>query len=216
MLFSKALKLVINHQEGPREIFKEGSWKSVDPSQWNEDLRPIVHVGLGTGSRETQLAFLNMLAQKQELIFTQGGAQNPLVTPQEYYHVMEEMTEVMGYRSAEKFFKDPSRNQQPEQQQPPDPKLLEVQAKAEEAKAKLQLEQFKAESKQRLDEWKAQQELELAKWKAEAELALAEQKMRIETELAGQEMGAELVMGKHKIDADAEIKSNIRMGGKVG
>lgn len=215
MLFGKALKLLIRHQEGPREVFKDGAWKAVDPAKWNEDLRPIVHVGLGTGSRETQLAFLNMLAQKQELIFTQAGAANPLVTPQEYYNLMEEMTEVMGYRSADKFFKNPGQ-QQPQQEQAPNPKMLEVQVKSEEAKAKMELEKYKVESKQKLDEWKAQQELMLSKWKAEQELALAERKMNLEAELAGQEMGADLVMGKHKIDTDTEIKSSVRMGGKVG
>ena len=227
MLFRKILKTIVMNQDGPRTLQLTGKWVSVDPRSWNADMKVSVHVGLGTGSRETQLGYLNVIKQTQEQILLQAGPSNPIVTLENYYNTLSRMVETAGFRSPDPYFTDPTQNPQPQQEAPPDPKLVEIQQKGQLERAKMQQEgELKASQMQAELQMKAQQmqgEFLLKQWQMAAEAGLSERQMQLEAALKryGIEVDAELKAHAANVGAQAKVESarigsSVRMGGEVG
>ena len=143
-LFLGILHLVTSHQQTERIVRLRNKFVPIDPRQWDSEFDIVVNVGLGTADEEQRIAFLTQIAQKQEAILQQLGAQNPLVTPQQYAATLREIVEIGGFKDAGKFFNDPNmvgqmlQQQQAaaaqNQQQKPDPEMIKVQQDFEFAK----------------------------------------------------------------------------------
>ncbi len=150
-LFKSILALLIKYQDKPRVVRIGGKFQPFDPREWKADYDVSIHVGLGTGSHEQQLAMLQMILQKQEQVFMQYGAANPLVAVSQYRETLARMIEAAGFKSADSFFKTITPEQdaqlsQPQQQQP-DPNIeatkMLMQVEMEKTKAKSQIEAAK-------------------------------------------------------------------------
>src|SRR5690606_30312397 len=109
------------------------------------------------------VSVLRMIAEKQEAIMLQVGPANPLVTPKQLYNTYSKLVQEAGFKNPDAFFSDPEGEeaqermaQQPEP--PPDPKVVEAQAK-------MQLEQAKAQAQLQLEQQKAQVSVETAREK---------------------------------------------------
>lgn len=218
-LFRKILKTLVAHQDAPRSIQIGGQWVEVDPRSWNADMRVVVHVGLGTGSREAQLSYLNVLKQTQEQILLQLGPVNPICGLPQYYNTLARMVEAAGFRSPDAFFTDPSdpENAQRQPEPQPDPKVIEAQQK-------LELEREKSQADLALKAQQMQAEFLLKQWQMAIEKGLKEEQMMIEAQLKrfGIELQAEVkavgaVMGAAaKMNTSGKIGSNVQFGGEVG
>jgi hypothetical protein len=100
-----------------------------------------------------------------------GGKVN-LVGDRELYNTASELVKIMGYKNPDKFFNDPDATDpktgqllHPPVPPPPDPKVMAIQAQAENDKQELAL---KAE----LDKQKSQDAAALAQFKAETDAKL--------------------------------------------
>lgn len=198
-LFKAILALLIKYQDKPRVVRIRGQFTPFDPREWKADYDVSIHVGLGTGSHEQQLAMLQMILQKQEQIFMQYGAANPLVAVSQYRETLAKMIEAAGFKSADAFFKTITPEQdaqlaQPQQQQP-DPNLQSAQIIAqierEKTQAKAQIEAAKLDlERQQLEAEFTRKGIELAQ-KADKERL----ELRIkEAEVAVKQMQAILAM----------------------
>lgn len=157
------------HGEQAEVVRLRNQWVNVDPREWKTRDDLTVHVGLGTGGRAQQIAELQILAglQKDALI---NGLTN-LVTIDNLYATAKDFTKALGKPNVDAYFTDPKT--QPPLQPKPDPKVIELQMKA-------QLEQQSMQSKAQIEQQKSQADMQHQAAKTQAEMALAERKAQLE------------------------------------
>ncbi len=128
------------------------------------------------------MAFLAQMAQKQEQILLQMGAENPLVDLQQYRNTLAELASMAGFKDATRFFKNPE-DTPPQPQQPPPPS---------EAEMKMQFEQQKFQAELELQKAKQAAELELKREELQMKMQIRQEELRYEAQLRGfeQQLGA--------------------------
>lgn len=225
-LFKSILALCIKYQDKPRIVRMRGKFVPFDPRGWKADYDVTVHVGLGTGNREQQLAMLQMVLAKQEQILTQFGPNNPLVTVGQYRETLSKMIEAAGFKNADAFFKvvTPEVEQMLAQPQPqaPDPNIeatkMLMQVEQEKTQAKAQIEAAKLDlQRQQLEAEYTKKGMEMQQ-KAEREMA----ELRIkEAEVAVKQLQAILAMDIADEDmrnkqADIVLKTIRELGNLTG
>lgn len=194
-LFKCLLRLVVKHQDKPRMIRLRGKWVEMDPRAWDAEMDVTINTGLGSGSRDRDLAMLGAIVAKQEQIVGQMGPFNEFVHIGQLFDTYRKMAEVSGLKNAESYFPDISddqiaamRQQQAQQaQQQGDPKAAEMQAK-------LQLEQ----QKQQFD-----MQATAAKMQAEAEERQA--KMQMDAQVRAMENTAKLQAMREEAAAKLQL-----------
>jgi hypothetical protein len=141
-----------------------------------------VNVGLGAGGKAQQFAQTMAIANVQKEMLA-GGKTN-LVGDQQLYNTAAELTRIMGHKSPDQFFKDPSAVNpltgqllNPPAMPPPDPKVQAIQAKA-------QIDQAAAVHRAQIDQEKAQNDTVHQQVKAQAEIELAKIKAWLDTRMA--------------------------------
>ena len=125
-----------------------------------------------------------------------GGFTN-LVSPQTLFNTAKKITTLTGEKDTETYFTDPSK--QPPLQPKPDPKMMELQMKAE------------------IEKVQAQADITTQNAKTQAEIALAQQKFELERELAL--IDAQLQREKHAAGPrgfDAKGPNRRRQGATPG
>lgn len=200
-VFKKILYLTVKYPNSERVIKIRGKWVQIDPRYWDSDMTVAVNVGLGSGTREVQVAMLNEIAKKQEMIMMQLGLNNPLVSLPEYSNTLTKMVEGAGFKHTEQFFKDiPEGWQPPQQPQQESPEVI------------------KAKTQAQIDTMKAQNDIKLQEEKLKADLLMQEQKLQAELELKRAQYEAEFELKTKQLGADIqkEMVSNVRYGGEVG
>lgn len=166
-LFRLVLTLCLHHGKKEQMIRLNNKFVPIDPSNWKHEYDLSVNVGLGSGQTNEKMAFLAQMAQKQEQILLQMGAENPLVNLQQYRNTLAELASMAGFKDASRFFKNPE-DTPPQPQQPPPPS---------EAEMKMQFEQQKFQA-----------ELELQKAKQDAELALKREELQMKMQIRQEEL----------------------------
>lgn len=193
--FRGLLKLVVAHSDGPRTVRLRGEWKTYDPATWNVDMDATINVGLGGGSRERDLATLQIVLGLQRELLATIGPDNPYVKPEQLYNTLAKITETAGFPSADPFFTEPN----------PEEIAAKLQAQAskpspEEQKLQMQMQVENAKMQANRDKERAQMEADLQVKRADIEAKSIEnaEKFAIEREkIASQER-----IGLAKIEAD--------------
>ena len=139
-LMAKALKLLVKNQDKPRIVRLRNQFVPIDPRVWDANMDVVVNVALGTGSDQQKMAFLNVIAQKQEMLLQQlGPMNNPLVDLKSYYNTLEQMLSVAGFKDVTQFFTDPQNFQPPAPTPPPpSPEQILAQVQAQSIQADIQ------------------------------------------------------------------------------
>lgn len=218
--FKKLYRLLCRHQNEARAVKIAGEWRNVDPRSWNSDMRVMVSTGLGTGAKEKQVMFLQMLQGDQVAAVQAFGPQNPSVSPMELYNMVSEKGRALGFKSVDKFFKPPIDPQtgQPWVPQPqPSPDQMKIQAQVQEGQARLQMDgqkaqmdaqikQFETNAKAGADVQKAQLDAQIQQMKAEAEIQLAREKMMLEMQMKEAQMQFEMQMQERQFAFETEMQ----------
>jgi hypothetical protein len=161
------LHCCIRRNGGQAETVRlRNQWVAVDPRCWKQRFDLTIDVGLGTGSKSEQLAHLQLIIAAQEKAIAAG-----LVSAKNLYASAKELTKLAGHKNVDLFFTAPggAPDQDPGAQpiQPsPDPKMAELQAKAE------------------IEKLQATADIETNNRKLEAEAALAQQKFAFDAQMA--------------------------------
>lgn len=221
-LMKGLLKLVCKHQDQPRMVRLRGRWVECDPRVWDADMDVIVHVALGRGTDQDRLLALNGIAQKQEAAIQMGGMTNPLADLGNYRTTLSKMTELLGYKNVDQFFKPVDMNQiaQQQAQQPPkpDPNMVVAQAQAQKVQAEIQMKQQQLQVDQaRLQLDQQQQQIDAMQKQRQSELdadtkrqqmmlddARQRDQMRLDAVIRLQ--GLELQYGTQVTSSDAELE----------
>jgi hypothetical protein len=196
-IFEIALRLIQQHNNKRLTFQLNGSWVNVDPLAWSHKRDLKISVGVGAGNKEEMLMALNMQLQQQMALFPTG-----IVTKENLYATVAEMTKLQGFANSGKFYTDP-KNAPPQPQQPP-PEVLIEQQKAQTTlqtkQMELQADEQKTKQEMALEQWKTQQEMALKQWEvqfqAQVEAGLAQMQAGIETEAKDKELAhAEKIKG---------------------
>ena len=183
-LFRGILQLVTKYQNKEKIIRLRNQFIPMDPRQWNSAYDVQINVGLGTAQRDQQIAFLSQIAQKQEQIIAQFGAQNPMVSMSQYRNTLAKIAELSGFKDATQFFAPSeqidavlAQQAQAAAQAGPqqDPRVA---AEMQKMQAELQMEQQKMEMEFQLKREKMAAELELRRQELEFEMQLRTEKLR--------------------------------------
>lgn len=195
-VFKQILKLIVKHQDRPRTIRLRDTWVEMDPRSWNANMDATINIGLGTGSRDRDMAMLNQILNVQIAMtdrLAQGGfSQQALEMVPKINMTATKLAESAGIKNPDQFYLDikPEMLQQMQQEAAnrPDPEMQKEEIKA---KTQLGLAQQQAQLDQQADERKAQIEavqmqadIEAQNQKTNAEMAQAQQKFEFDKEMA--------------------------------
>jgi hypothetical protein len=225
-LFYAILEGVQKHQDHAKVIRLRNEWVQMDPREWTNKFDLDVMVGLGTGSKETQMAALAEEAQFQ-LAAIQGGL--PIVLPENVYNLRMKALEAKNIKGGDLFYTHPS--EFPPAPDRPDPEMLKVQAGIQADQAKLQIsaqktqagieqKQEKMSHQMQMDQQRMMFEREKAAIQADLErqkaladhqrevekLEMEKVKLQLEIELERAKAAADMALQREKAASDAQIK----------
>ena len=214
--FKGLLRLVIAHSDGPRTVQMKGKWVQYDPTVWNMDMDCTVNVGLGGGTKERDMAVLQVIYGLQKELLLSIGPENPYVKPDQLYNTLEKMTETAGFASAQPFFTDPDMQQVQAQleaaKNAPNPDVEKIQAQGQ---VQMQLEQMKAQTTLQLEQAKLQLQAESERMKAEvardkemaqmqADLTVKQNEAQQAAAVEQQKMQMQAALERMKLDFERE------------
>ena len=204
-LFQGILKLVCKYQTQPVIMKIDNKNTPIDPREWDSQYHVTINVGLGNGSKDEQVAMLGMLLAKQEMILTQYGMNNPLVTIKQYRETLAKMINASGYKDDVQFIKEitdeesqqfAQQSAESQNQPPPEVAAAEKIAQAEVEKANMKRETDMAAQALKMKE--AQFKVEMQ----QKELELKQQKQQVD---AAQSL-LDIETERAKLEADIRIR----------
>jgi hypothetical protein len=209
-VFKGLLRYIIRHQDKPRTVRLRNQWVSVDPRFWDADMDVSVNVGLGRGTDDQRMAFLQTIGAKQEQVLQMLGPDNALVSIGQLRETYAEMLSIAGFKNPDRFFKvvTPGQEQQLSQQmaqnKPPDPNQLLAQVEGEKTKAKFQTDQ----SQQQLDMAKAKSDDDFRRDQLDADTLLraAEIQAKYGTQVNIQQIQAALERDRQALTQSHELQ----------
>jgi hypothetical protein len=138
-LFLRTHELLQKHQDKAEVVKLRNRWVQVNPAEWRTRENVNVRIGVGNSSQMQRQAALQQIIGLQQTL-AQAGAMGQLLTPEHMYKAVSDMVEALGMKDPSLYFADP-KQMPPKQPPPPDPKLIEVQMKAQIEQAKVQIDQ---------------------------------------------------------------------------
>ena len=223
-LFLGVHELLRKHQKQSRVFRLRNQWVDVDPRDWKKRNDLTVNVGLGTGNKDQMLGHLNNLMQIQrEIVIFQKGVQGPLVTAKHLYNTISKIVENAGLKQPDLYVSDPTspeatQGQQQPQQQAPDPKMIEIQARMAIDGKRLELDAQKMQADAQSEMAKGQVEQQqaaaanaLKQMEIESNAALKREEMMLDAQLQREKVAAELAFERDKAMAELALKREIEL-----
>lgn len=187
-LFRLMMKLVCQHQNKKAVIRLGDKWTDVDPREWTNQFDLTINVGLGTGNKDQQVQHLAMLHEMQG-----KGLSIGIATPENMYQTALKMSELLGFKGAQKFWTDPA---DPNSPKPPNP--MQGQMQVEQMKL-----QFQGHSQQA--QLAAQAQAKQAELAAQAQIAQMEQQFKAQAADADRQHEAELAQVRAQMQAQVDM-----------
>lgn len=170
-LFLLVHKLVRQNQMKSDVVRLRNRWVEVDPRGWKNRADLMVSVGLGTGSKDQQLAYLNTILSLQEKALGVG-----LTDGAKIYNALSRLTQSAGFKNPDEFWTNPMENPQPQGQKQPDPNQALIQGQ-------LQIETLKAQSEAQIAQQKAEAQLQQEQLRSQNDIIIEREKIAAQAEL---------------------------------
>lgn len=214
-----------------------GKFVQVNPREWRARTDMEINIGLGTGTKQEQIAQLGGILEQQKIAFvTQGNKDGDLVKLSQIRHTLARIVELQGFKTADAFFEQVDDDRKvPEEKEQPNPELLKIQADSQNNQQKNQIEHQNNVMNAKIKQQDNQQKLELQAFQivselqmkaeaqgmefdfkaavAEAKLALEQQKIDLSVEEKGINMGVSFAKDLDSISTD--LTDSVRVGGNV-
>jgi hypothetical protein len=208
-LMSKALGLLVKHHDKPRMVRLRNKWVPIDPRVWDADMDVVVNIALGTGSDQQKMGFLNVIAQKQEMLMQQlGPTNNPLVNFEGYYNTLEQMLAIAGFKDVSQFFQNPQ-NFQPPQPTPPPPSPEQILAQVQAQSIQADIQKKAAELELQREEMLLKDDRERDKLDADVMLKSAEIEAKYGTAVNTANIEALMQRDRELLRQQAEVEKAI-------
>ena len=181
-LFKGILQLLCKYQDKERVIRLNGKFIPFNPREWNDQYNVSINVGLGTGTRQEQLATMQMILSKQEEIIQGYGLSNPLVSIKQYRDTLAKFINMAGFKDATAFMNEitPEQNAQLSQPTPNQPD-----SNVEATQILAQVEREKADLRSRTEMAKLElerEQMQIENARKQLELQMQEMKMQADAE----------------------------------
>lgn len=203
---------------GPLKARLRNKWVDLDPTSWGVRSDMTIEIGMGASGKEAQALMLQEgLGVMERIAAGQGGPVGPVVTWDNIYQMAERyFVRGLGFKTSDGFLTDPKTA--PPQEPQPDPAMLEMQAKQQQAEAELALKQQDAQARLAMeserDAAKAQREQEsamldaqLKREEAGANLTLKREQLAAELALKREQLQAELELKREQLIAENQLKA---------
>lgn len=188
--FRGILKLVIAHADRERTILINGEWKTYDPRVWNVDMDCVVNVGLGGGTKERDLAVLQMILGLQKDVLMSMGPEvgQMFVNAEQLGTTLHKIVETAGFPTAEPFFSKPDPQQ--------------VQQAMQQASQSADPEAGKAQAQMQIEQMKAQLAMQMKQMEVQASAANEDKKQETQRAKEQAQMEADIVVKRAEIEAE--------------
>lgn len=202
-LFQTVHGIVSKHAKKADIVQLRNQWIPIDPRQWTKRTDMVVTVGLGTGNKDQQLShIMNILTVMKEAMA--GGV--PIVTPDNLYNAVIELTKNAGFKDADKFWTNPK--DIPPREPQPDPEVTKLQGQ-------MQLEQMKSQVAMQTEQFKQQMQAQQVAQQNEIQAQADLHKARIDAELEAQKLEferwkTELVESNKIVLAELSSKTSLK------
>lgn len=225
-MFRKMLQLVIRHQDWARTIRIGKKKHTFDPRYWSASMDVTINVGLGTGSRDRDLAMLQVVGGDQKMLVDyavgSGLGEVALDMLPKVLNRMRKTAESAGVRDADSFYPDIDDEQLEELKgklreasSQPDPKVQLEQQKAaaqiESDKAKFQADMQLKQLEMQANAQRQQQDLEIQRFKVEQDAQIRREQISAEMSLKREQLAAELQLKKEQMEAELALKREMGM-----
>lgn len=213
--FRKMLRLVVKNQDRSRMIRLRDEWVEMDPRHWNANMDCAVNVGLGTGSRDRDMAMLNGVLANQVALSERMAQVSPaeaLKMLPRVLNTMRKIAESAGLKDVDQYFPDYGDAEVSAMAQQMQAAGQQVDPKVE---AEIQMKQ--AEAQMRSQEMQAKMELE--RMRLHADMELKREQLSAEMALKREQLSAELALKREMGFVGAYTKAAttpVRMGGEPG
>lgn len=196
--FKGLLGLVIAHADAERTIRVKGQWVTYDPRVWNSAMDCTVNVGLGGGTKERDLAILQIVLGLQREIMGALGPDNPLVKPDQLYNTLAKITETAGFANSDKFFTQPDQQDIARRQQEAGSKPTPEQEKLQ---AQMQMDQAKLSGQMQLEQARLQTQVSREQAQMQADLQVKQAEIQAKT----QENAEKQILAREQMAQDGQI-----------
>jgi hypothetical protein len=190
-LFSCVHELILKHGHKRQTVRLRGSWVDVDPANWKKKRDLKIAVGLGSGSRDAQLAHLNNIFAVQMQTLPLGVTAPPLI-----YNTLAEMTKAAGFASEAMFWQKPP-PPNPNQPPPPEVQLEQMRQQFEGQKVQI-MEQSKAQI--------AQMQAEMDRMKLEYDAANGERERELKRQIAELQEATKLTIAQMNQEHSSQME----------
>lgn len=221
--FRKRLKLAIKYheiasipapksQQAAQPGQPQPKFQQVNPGQWDENMAVVVNTGLGTGSRDRDMAMLSGMLSSQREMAQELGAVDPAKAIEfipKIRNTAVKLAESAGLKNPEDYFPDISPQEVAQMQQQA---TQRAQAGDPKVAADVQLTQLKIQGEQQLQnsaaqvaQIRAQAEIQSANSDAQInqlKIQLAQQQMQDRDTIAGLKLQLEQAQSTAKNDTD--------------
>lgn len=203
LVFKKALRITVKHQDRARTIRLRDKWVEVDPRAWNADMDAIVNTGLGTGSRDRdQMMLANVNAQQEKIATSLEGAGLSDLAVDMMVKMIDtaiKSAEAAGLRNAADYFIELDED-----------KIAEIKKRIEDQAGQpppeVQMQQEKAKAELELKQQKQQADAALQAQQMQINAQLEREKMAQEAQLRREQMAMEMQMRQQQIQAEIQLK----------
>jgi hypothetical protein len=200
-LFLMIQKLASQHQNKKTVINVNGEWVDVDPREWRNQFDLNVNVGLGIGSKDSQIQKMFALGDKQAQALAIGVA-----NPQNVYNLWSDISKMMGNKSPDRYWNDPTKNPPPPR---PDPEQAKMQGQMQIEQAKLQAQmqgkQADLQAQAQIEQMKAQYKDQCDQAQRNHEAQLEQMRMQMQAEVDVNRQRSEAEQQSLKIQQEAQL-----------
>ncbi len=219
--FSGILELVVENVNKLETVQIQGVWHDFEPGRWDSSMLCEVNIGLGTASRESDLAVLQTILAIQRELFTSMGPMNPIVKPEQLYNTIEKIVEAAGLPSAASYFTKPTpedmqqfmQSQQQQGEGAAEQAKLQGQMAIEQLKGQnaKELEQIKAQATIQVENVKAGVSVEAEKLKASVQERVEQAKANAQAQVEETQMKADIIAKRD--ETEAKYKAEVQIEG---
>jgi len=196
-VFRQMLKLIVKHQDRPRTIRLRDQWVEMDPRAWNAGMDVTINVGLGTGSRDRDMAMINNIMSVQAAITQKlaeaGFAEEAIGMIPRIALSATRLAESAGVRNPDSYFPQFSTDAIARMQQ-----AARANAGAPDGRIEAERQKVSAEAG-------------IAMRKAEIEAGLRRERMLFEQNLRREQMAGELALKREQLAAELALKERLAL-----
>lgn len=203
-VFRNVLKLMVRHQRRKTTVrLTNKKWAKIDPRYWNADMDITINTGLGSGSRDRDIAVLSSIQSNQVAVASiLREAQMPgraLEMVPMIIDTVKKSGEAAGVRSIDDFYPEVS----PEDLQAA---AVAIKQKQSQPSPEMQAEQAKLQAQMQMEQGKAQLQMQSKQAELAAEAQAKQQEMQLNTVTERMKSQAQVTREAAQLEADMKTK----------